>query len=235
MRWTERAKRWLPDVADPLRVRVHLGSAVAFDTYHGLTALEGALQYAVVEMESGEVPSDAISALGEPYDIPIPIADVEIHGRLIARCSHAQWPEHATEDRRPRRRRTDVDVIGGRTKVATNGGPFKSLDIPVATRLAGWVDFFVVGDRVKLEGLLCRLAGLGRDFARGLGTPVGFEVTPAVDRALVHEGRPQRTIPITDPVEAGVLYDPTSYEIRQATTRAPYWLQRSRTLCVVPR
>lgn len=233
MNWTESAKRWLPSRVVPLRVRLYTETGIAYDAYYGLSALEGMLQFTVVEMESGESPTDAMEALGAFYDIPIPIADEVVHGFPVARCSHAQWHGMAFEDVRPRRKRTEVEAIG-RDKVLTKGGPFKDLDIRAPIRTSPWVDFFVVGDPDKLTALLSRCNGIGRDYARGLGRVSRFSIDDADDRALVWERKPQRSIPVQSEHEASLLFDPSAHSVRFVTTRAPYWNKRSKTLCAVP-
>lgn len=239
--WSENAMAWLPEQAEPLRVRLFLRSPIAHDSYRGLSALEGALQTVVVERESGLTSSEAMNVLQaqraesglDPYDIPIPIVDAIVHGKRIAQCSHGQYADGVLDDKRKRRRRSDVEGIA-KDKITIAGGNFKALDIPVPTRIAAWIDFFVVGDRKKLEALLPDVMGLARDCRRGLGSIHAFAIDAAEDRSLVWERRPQRAIPVQSAHEAALLFDPTSYEVRMENTRAPYWVRASRALCAVP-
>jgi len=231
--WTDDVQSWWPTIKTPLRIRAFLKSPMAHDSCRGMSGLEGALQTVVVEQETGRNSFEAITELGTFFDIPIPIADVDMHGFKIAQCSHAQWPEHAIEDKRARRKRTDLEAIG-RDKIMTAGGAFKALDLEVPTLIASWIDFYVVGDPVKLRELLPCVGGFGREWRRGFGAVESFEISDSEDWSLVRDCRPMRNLPVESEHEAGILYDPSSCDVRMETTRAPYWHRRSRALCACP-
>lgn len=237
--WLEAArKHWVPRTSEPLTLRAWLGSPVVWDAYDGIT-LEGALQFAVVVLETGRMPDDVFYGI-EPEtfaDIRIPIADVEIGGFPIALASWGIPAPGAIETKRHRRKRARVDVLptpGGRGTVVTGGGEFKALDIPTPTVTAYWLDFHVVGDRKLLANLLPLACCLGRSRSAGLGEVMGWEVLPgSLESPLADRGTPLRTIPTTA-ASAYADYRSGTYDLREATTRAPYWHRRSRTLCVVP-
>lgn len=225
-----RADRWLPRRVEHLTIRAWLDSPLAWDPYDGIT-LDGALQFVVVGLETGLMPDDAFAGYrGPKIDIPIPIADVELDGAQIALVSWAQPHPEALEDVRFRRRRLRTDAIGGDLVVRMNQGSFKTTQLPTPTLATPYVDFHADGDLDLLRILLSDVAAIGRARAGGLGRILGFELLSRAGSALVRDGRLTRTVPV-DTVDD---VDPSSYVIREATTRAPYWHRGSRRLCWVP-
>lgn len=225
---------WRPRAVEALRLRLWFSAPVAWDTYDG-TTIEGALQYAVVIRDTGRMPSDVFSGCPRDrfVDIPVPIADTTIAGLPIACASWGQPAPEASEGVRYRRKRARVELLrtpGGRGNVVTGGGPYKSLNVPTCVLATPYLDFFVRGDRALLVDLLRDVGAVGRCRAGGLGAVLGAEISEdPEDRSLVWRGRPQRTLPATDQE-----YEPGSYVVREAGTRAPYWHRTVRTLCVVP-
>lgn len=238
--WLTRAAWWRPRRVDPLRVRVWLSSPVAWDDHAPIT-IEGALQFAVVLLETGRLPDDVFAGgdAGRPIrgvDIPIPIADEWIGGRRIACASWGIPAGCAVYSVRWRRKRTRVEALG-LDKVMINGGAYKALNIPVGSLVTPWLDFYVRGDAEVIGRLLREVGGLGRDSTRGLGTILGFELDPdPLDRSLLFRGVPQRAIPL---VMDGGAYDPRSFaadgwEERVCSTRAPYWVNDKPIHCGCP-
>lgn len=236
--WRERAKRWLPVMVAPLRVRVWLASEIAWDAYDGVT-LEGALQAVVVTRASGLMPDDAFDGAPRDYfaDVSIPIADEEHSGRRIACASWAIPAVHVETVRKVRSRaRSELfPVPGGKGLLATSSGAYKSTEKPVATLATPYVDFFVRGDRDKLAELVRDVGSIGRARAGGLGAIHGVEIeADPDDRSLVWRGRPQRSLPVADAEQARALFEAGSYDLREANTRAPYWHRATRAVCAVP-
>ena len=226
----ESSRRWLPRRSDAITVRAWLGSPIVWDHYDGVT-LDGALQYAVVALESGVMPDDLFAGYtGAHIEIPIPVRDVTLAGSDIALCSWAHLPGCSTDDVRVRRRRLRVDSMGGTAKVRANQGPFKATQLPTPTMCVPYVEFYVDGDRELLRGLLVEVAAIGRARGGGLGHVIGYELIPRSGDVLVRNGKLTRTVP------AGSVrgVDANSYSTREATTRAPYWKRDSRQLCWVP-
>lgn len=236
--WRTSARRWLPERVAPLRLRVWLTSPVAWDPYGGIT-IEGALQSVVVTRESGMLPADAFADAPSDFfaDVPVPIADEEHAGKLIA-CASWAVPQALVETVRKVRRRTREELFptpGGKGLLVTGGGPYKNTEIPIATVTTPYVEFFVRGDRSKLADLVRDVGSIGRSRAGGLGAVHGVEIDEDPDdRSLVYRGRPQRTIPVADEHDAAVLFEASSYDLREANTRAPYWHRATRALCAVP-
>lgn len=236
--WLDRARaRWSPRGVLAWRLRLWLSGPVAYDGREPLT-LEGLLQFVVVWRETGRSPDDVFAGIPRNgiVDVQIPIVDVTIGGEPIAACSAGWWPSIAEEGIRFRRKRADADAYG-LDKLMVNGGWGKSLNIPVATLVTPYIDFYLLGDRALLDALLLDAGGLGRDSTRGLGTVLGWEWgADTEDRALLHHRAPQRVLPR---VENGSRFDVRklgagTFDERVATTRAPYWVQSRAKLCVVP-
>lgn len=236
--WLSRAKRWLPDTVAPLRLRVWLKSEIAWDDYDGVT-IEGALQYVVVVRESGMMPDDAFEGAPREFfaDIPAPIADEERAGRRIA-CASWGIPAAHIETVRYKRSRARAELFpipGGRGLLPTSGGKYGSTQVPTAALATPYVDFYVRGDRDKLIDLVRDVGSIGKSRGGGLGAIHGVEIDDdPEDRSLVYQGRPQRSIPVTDEHDAAIHFEVGSYDLRETNTRAPYWHRATRALCAVP-
>ncbi len=236
--WLRRAERWRPEKVEPLRLRAWLASPIGWDFYMPLM-VEGVLQFVVVWMEAKRSP-DCVFAdcpSDERVEIPIPIADVTIGGHVIACASNAVPHQSFVESVRYRRKRADVDAYNS-GRITTSGGWAKSLNIACPTVVTPYIDFFVRGDRSKLAELVQQpcCVGLGRDIGRGLGTVLGWEIDDDPDdRSLVHQGVPQRILPLlpSGPYSSSSLRAGT-WSRRHANLRAPYWKGRQETLCVIP-
>jgi hypothetical protein len=202
--------------------------------------IEGALQHVVVRRETGRMPDEVFAGASTldsaATDVPVPIEDVLIGDRRIARASCAwPWPQ-SREAIRFRNKRARPEAFGGAGRLMLNGGPYKSLHIPTPVLVAPVLDFFVVGDRARLEDLLGDVTGIGRDAARGVGGVERWEVTPEqIDRSLVFQRRPMRPLPIVDggPFDAH-HFEPDSFERRMGTLRAPYWREHMRVPLIAP-
>jgi hypothetical protein len=229
--WLERARRWLPRLPEPVTLRAWLWSPIAWDPYDGVT-IEGAIQSAVILRETGRSPDDVFAGCPPTLtEIPIPIVDVEIDGLPIAMVSWAQPDPEAVDAMRWRRKRARVEEYAIH-RVTTSGGAYKSQNIPVPTMVTSYVDFHAFADRELLAELLPDTGAIGRSRAGGLGAVMGWELLPdPEERALSWGGRPMRTVPLGAGV--GELVE-GSYEIRPATTRAPYWHRGSLCECIVP-
>jgi hypothetical protein len=230
--WLKSASRWLAEKSEPLCLRAHMASPVASGGDNGLQ-IEGALQYVVIVRETHRLPDDVFFGCTDFVDIPIPIVDEEINGKTIAKASWAQLPEGALYTKRSRRKKTRIDVFG-KGNLTTKCGELKALDITVDAITTPYLDFYVVGDRDKLSDLLSDVGVLGRSRGGGMGVVQGWEVLDADINPFVHQQRPMRSIPVSDDHEASVMFEYGTYELREQTTRAPYWHMATRALCAVP-
>jgi hypothetical protein len=229
--WLPAATRWACELPALLTLRAWLEAPVAWDSHHGIKC-EGALQYAVVSLESGQTPDDAFFEVPreQVVEIPIPIEDTEMVGMKIAMASWAQPSPDAAETIRYRRKRARAEEYGT-NQVRISGGPYKSLNIAVPTLTCAWLDFHVIGDKAKLYDLLPHVAHIGRNRSSGLGHVLGWEILDDPERrAILDRGRLMRTLP----VGCDVVPRPGTFTVRNATTRAPYHHPRSLCEAMVP-
>jgi len=229
--WLPDTERWACEHQEPLTLRAWMASPIAWDSYQGLPC-EGALQWSVVALASGQTPDEAFAGIpaNEVVEIQIPIADAEMCGRRIAMASWAQPSPESIETLRYRRKRARAEEYG-LSKVLTSGGPYKSLNIAVPTLTSAWVDFHVDGDRAKLTELLQHVTHIGRNRSGGLGHILGWEILDDPGhRSMLDRGRLMRTVP----VGCGLEPRPGTFTVRNATTRAPYWHRRSLCEAMVP-
>lgn len=236
--WLERIREALaPKRVEPLRVRVWLAAPVAWSEQHRIS-LDGPLQYLAVESATGRPPQDVFAGyVGPPPPIQLPLDEVDVEGWPITACSLPQMPPSAISSTRWARRRADVEQYGLTSRrVMTNGGEYKSLNLAVGTLSTHVLDWYVRGDREILSRMLEHLSHVGRRRSGGLGAVKRVELLDDPDdRSLVHQGAPQRALPVRDVAHAAAAYRLGTYVLRQAKTRAPYWHPASETLCAVPR
>ena len=231
--WLDRMADLLaPRRVEPLRVRLWFRQPVAWspDGLH----LDGSLSWLAVAHVTGELPADVFAGYrGPPPPLPLPLEQVTVGGHALWACSWAAPPPDvgAVEGVRLWRKRADVDHYRLPGKVITSGGPYKSLNIPRAVLHTPCLDTHLRGDPDRLRLLLARIPYLGR---AGLGSVASVEIEPAEDRALVWQGRPQRSLPVQDGDEAARLYAPGSYTLRRCTLRPPYWHRASEALAAAP-
>lgn len=240
--WLERAHvNWVPEKKEALQIRAWFRSPIAWDSYFTLQ-LEGALQFVVVGLETGRSPDDVYAGIGahewHPPTIPIAVSELESDtGIWPVHHASAGFPaESVIEDVRYRRKRARVEDYA-LNRAQTAGGAYKSLNIPVPTVICPFLDFWVVGDRLKLQRLLPEIPGFGRDIPRGLGTIAGFDVISASeDRSFHWKHGPSRPLPsLSDGGERDVrTNDPAWCELKECATHAPYWHSHSKTLSLVP-
>lgn len=237
--WLEGARtRWHREPFVPLHVRTWLSAPVSWDGRDAIT-LDGVLQFAVVLLETGRLPDDVFAELPSPsprIDLPIPIADRDVGGTLIACASWGRPARCAIESLRYRRKRARAEAYNIE-RVGISGGWAKSLNLPIATLTTPYLDFAVVGNEALVRELLREVGGIGRDHNRGLGSVLGHEVWAVTeDHSLLRDGVPQRSLPLA---ADGGASDPrrlasSGWEERVVATRAPYWHQTGRVRCAVP-
>ena len=222
--WAARA-----DHVAPLRVTAHLRAPVAFDRDDGLR-LDGALSWVVVALTTGLPPPEAFAGVerGVHVDIPVPIADTELAGWRIAQCSDAALPPVAAEVVRRRRKKPHPEAMA-LSKVQTTGGPWKALDIPVASWAAPTLTWWLLGDAERLRALLRELHAIGRGRAGGLGHVDAWSIDD--DPAAVDLWR-ERALPVADHAEAARLYPGRA--VRETRVRLPYWHIHTRALAACP-
>ncbi len=245
--WLDRAAaHWSARWPEVMTVRAWLSSPIAWDGYATIQ-LEGALQAAVIYLETGRTPDEVYAGIGDGFHPPrIPVAIVRFgpdEGRPIHLASAGIPPKVAVESIRWRRKRARVDVLGIPGRITVAGGWAKGLNLPVATLTTPWLDFHVFADRERLARLLKEVRGLGRDCTRGLGSVLGCEILECARPSVVMDrGAPLRPLPVVqDGDDAFVVIaghwkrvDLSRCEIRPCATMAPYWHRASVELCASP-
>lgn len=235
--WCARARAtWAcrPARAEPLVVRVEFVLGPARPRVQGIT-LEGALQAAVVTHATGVAPSDAFVGFDAETqaDLPLPLRDVEMHGRPIACAAWPRWAPGTVEAVTSYVHKPEWEGIGSRkVGVASGEGKPKRQHVPYLA--ASWADFDVVGDRERLVALVAWMNGLGGRRSAGHGAILRAAVAPSdADRSLLRDGSPARALPVADEAEAVARF-PRGYVLAECGTRAPYWHRGSKTLCACP-
>ena len=231
--WLDGARaRWLPRSEESMLVRAWLSAPVALPRI-GAVTLEGLLQSAVIVAETGALPGDAFAAHdGGFVDLPVPIADVQMHGLAVACASWPTWSPDAREALVMHTHKPEAEQLCAR-KVYVTGGEAKPKRVPVPTMSAAYVEWCVRGDRARIIELLdgCRALSKWRG---AMGSVDRWEVMRvSLDLSLVRDGSPARPLPVADEAEAIERF-PRGYVLDECQTRAPYWHRATRALCACP-
>lgn len=118
-----------------------------------------------------------------------------------------------------------------RGNVQTDGGPYKSADLPVVVRLTDEVSWYAVGDMDEVDSLLKHCTGIGGRRAAGFGQVHRWDVSSVLqDWSLWRDGQlmtpiPQRLLP----------QPPTGCRIMRWNTKAPRWNKTNAELCFMPK
>ena len=229
MQWLRDAAAWLPASSEPLEISALMASPVAIDPQHPLM-LEGALACAVIAMVTGRTPDEVGLGAGGHVDIPVPIADGEREGCMVARASQAMGDGLGVVRYVRKRTRTEALALAKVVEVAE----FKAFNLPVVAKLYPVLRWCVVGDGAKLEQLLRLVHALGRGRQGGLGAVQGWRVRPAAsDWSWTQDGQPTRPLPVSSREAAVVEFGPRA-EVARIGYRAPYWHPQVSRLCAVP-
>lgn len=219
---------------EPLTIRAWLSSPVA-KLRRGEATIEGALQHAVVIAAAGRVPCEAFAGFPRELfaDVPIPVADVVMHGAPIACASWPRWSQDARDRGIQFVHKPEAEQLGMRVVYIT-GGEAKPKRTEVETVAAAWLEWSLFADRERLTALLDGVRAVGKWRGSGLGAVSRWEVIPERDDySLTRGGSPARALPVEDEAEAVERF-PAGYVMEVATTRAPYWHQSTRRLVVCP-
>lgn len=180
--------------------------------------------------ETRRAPGDVFAGFDGAVDIPIPIEHIMVEGESIACASWAVPPPIALESVRWVRKRARAEALG-LDRVLIAGGPYKSLNIPHATLATPYLDFYVRGDRELLAELLPDACAIGKGNSIGFGTVFAWDVQcDEDDRSVWRNAAPQRALPaaVRSQCREG------TYQAREGTLRAPYWVRHSLTDVVHP-
>lgn len=216
---------------EPLRITAHLTCGVVSDRF---LPLDGLLHYQLVRERHGaqdvSLPGRSAIRIG---GLTLPLARLNTddpQGRWYYACSFAEWPEGLTTEGQDHwNKRLDVslcdliDFRGRRGNVPIATGQYRSYHMPVFYRVAPYVRWYLVGNFLRLQQLLCCALGLGKKTSQGWGSVRRWDIEPWGEDWSVrgHGGRLMRAIP----AEGGM-----SYGIRPS-----YWDPRHQVPCELPR
>lgn len=234
--WLPSAReRWLPRHGHtrPLTLRAWLSAPVALPRV-GAVCIEGVLQHAMVIAETGHLPGEVFACFPRHLfaNLPVPIADVEMHGRAIA-C--ASWPRSSPDAHEAlimHTHKPEAEQLGLR-KVYITGGEAKPKRVPVPTLAVTWMEWSLLADGARLTALLAGARALAK-WRGALGSVDRWEVIGASeDYSLLRDGSPARVLPVLDEAEAMERF-PRGYVLDEQNTRAPYWHRATRSLVACP-
>jgi CRISPR type IV-associated protein Csf3 len=163
--------------------------------------------------------------------VPLPLLEVnrkDTKQRWYYAASWAQWPEQVAFGTDYWNKRFDanhadlIDFGKRRGKVIVEQGQYKSYHMPVFTRHALSVHWYVVGDGDEIQRLLAHATHIGKKSAQGYGAVLKWSVEAiANDYSRVGDkGQLMRPIPSDNGVLIGY--------------RPSYWLPANQTYCEVP-
>lgn len=115
-----------------------------------------------------------------------------------------------------------ADFRGKRGKVIVEQGSYKAYHMPLFTRHALSVSWYVVGDPHPIERLLAHATHIGKKHAQGYGAVLRWHVAP--HHADWSEYGPDGCLMRAIPSERGIL----------TGVRPSYWLPAHQCLCQVP-
>jgi len=136
------------------------------------------------------------------------------------------------------RKRWDADSIhpvnwsSQRANVQTNGGPFKSADVPVSIRITSAVHWYAVGNPTAIERLLGHAPAIGQRRGAGYGQVWRWTVSSTeADWTLTRDGQLMRPIPVR---LAEMLHARPTGRLQRWNTKAPRWDKTNAELCFMP-
>jgi CRISPR type IV-associated protein Csf3 len=214
---------------EPLRITAHLQTGVVSDVHLPLDAV---LYYQHIRERYGEQTMSVPGRSMVPDDpgghaLPIQKLNRDCDAWYYA-ASFAQWPEHTvfgTEhwSKRFRSNLSDlVDFGKAKAKVNTARGEYKGNRTPVFYFHALYVQWFIVGDKERIERLLRFCTNLGKKVSQGWGAVLSWEVESWPDDWSVYSGTGKLMRAI--PKDGGILYG----------IRPSYWLSRHQFECQLP-
>jgi CRISPR type IV-associated protein Csf3 len=141
-------------------------------------------------------------------------------------ASWAQWDGIVTEGNDHWNCRFDTALTDyldtPKAKLDISSGRYKSYHMPVFTRHALSVHWFVVGNMAGIRELLRFASNIGKKSAQGYGAILEWSIEPLSDDYSVRDAQGKLTRPI--PSESGVFIG----------YRPSYWAARNQTTCEVP-
>lgn len=214
--------------AFPLRITAHLQTPVVSDA---TLPIDGILYYAIHRDRYGgqEVTvsgSHAVSTLSHT-DMPLAVCNEDQFTWFYA-ASFAHWSTPVATgmdhwNKRFDQRYSDmIDFGKQKGRVIVEAGTYKAYHMPVFTRHARTVTWYVRGDGERIAALLAHMTHLGKKTSQGYGSVLRWDVDPwHADWSVYDEGgRLMRALPANEGIFTGY--------------RPSYWLSSNQTLCRIP-
>lgn len=181
-------------------------------------------------------------------------ADIPVHKHILSKdvfwnqeISDSDWVwaisapvyRYKCERQDQARKRWDADynypVTWGKRKanIQTNGGDFKSADVPVPIRITDKVSWYLIGEIEEIKQLLNKCTSLGKRRAMGCGQVSRWEIVEYdQDYSLVRNGNLMTALPQIH--KNNVSFDSTKTTLIRWNTHAPRWEKRNATMCYMP-
>lgn len=215
---------------EPLRITARLQTGVVSDVHLPIDAV---LYYQHIRERYGE---QAVSVSGRSmipddvggYPMPLQKLNRDCDAWYYA-ASFAQWPEHTifgTEhwSKRFRSNLSELVEFGNKkASVNTARGAYKGYRMPVFYFHALYVQWFVVGDKERIERLLKFCTNLGKKSSQGFGAVLKWTIEKSEGDYSVYgpDGELMRAIPS----DRGLLYG----------IRPSYWNPKHQFNCLLPK
>ena len=149
-------------------------------------------------------------------------------------ASFVVWPEVAANDFHYWNKRIDhreMHRVGDVKRLDIKAGRYKAYHMPIPTRAALELRWWVVGDKAEIESLLFSITSIGKKKSQGWGAVRQWTVEPmAEDWSCYREGKPTRTIPLE---EGWQTKRQDGFHIGLRTFRPPYWFAPLQTMCML--
>lgn len=216
----------------PLNITAHLECGAVCDTF---LPIDGILKYQILRERHGaqdvtvpgvELHSTDESSKWEQQGMPLLKVGKHVSRWWYYAASFAVWPDHVADGTDHWVKKFDsrlIDLLESKTpkRLDVGRGRYRAYHMPVFYRATSHVDWYVVGDRVRIESLLSTVTHIGKKTAQGWGAVSRWTVEPhAEDWSCWRDGKPMRAIPASE----GVLYG----------VRPSYWSPANQTACILP-
>lgn len=215
-----------------LQVTAHLATALSV-TDDWSPSLEALLEYLWLDDKGLALPNPSAENL---FKAELPLRMDNLKGQDFWACSSPFYLKEAQQIDKYRKRwdyqDKHLDWGKKKQKVNTSEGVTKSYDMPLKLINTSRLDWFLVGDRNKVERLLSSCTAIGKKRSYGKGQVYRWEVKEVEhDWSLTRNDRLTRAIPI-DLVHDKL--DLTGYNFLRWGWKNPSWLPESIALCVMP-
>jgi CRISPR type IV-associated protein Csf3 len=214
-----------------IQVTAHLSSPFfAYDDWS--PSLDSLLEYLWLDERGLITPNPSASSL-ITADIPLEKGTIgtEWYWKVSSPCYAIKAQ---TQDRFRKRwdyQESSLNWGKRKPKWSTSEGAEKSYDLPVFLRHTDRIDWFAVGDPVKVLSLLEKCSGIGKKRSYGYGQIAKWEVKPIEnDYHLWRNGQLMRSIP----TEGWATDVPHELAIMRWAWRPPGWLHANQTMCFMP-